>query len=359
MKQHRRYNNSPPPYEETMNPNWQNFLASRGARFEADETSNFGDALAELQAAASDTVLAPLTQFGLIRATGEEAASFLHNLFSNDVQHLGRDRAERCGFCSPKGRLLADFLIWREDQDYLLQLSADIQPGMIRKLGMYVLRSKVKLSDASGDIVLLGIAGSGAAAAISGIGVELPIAPMDTVHFDGGTAIRLDERRIELAVHADAAALVWEKLAGLVRPVGTPVWRWLEIEAGIPHITLATQEVFVPQMANLELIGGVSFTKGCYPGQEVVARTKYLGKVKRRTYRAHLDGACPLPGTDLFSPELPEQSCGKVIEAAASPNGGCEILASMLITSAKAGEVRVGSAEGLPLEFRSLPYPLD
>ena len=146
--------------------NWQDFLASVGARLEAGEACDFGDAQAELKAAAADTVLAPLTQFGVIRATGEDAASFLHNLFSNDVQHLGRERAERCGFCSPKGRLLADFLIWREGQDYLLQLSSDIQPGMLKKLGMYVLRSKVKLSDANSDIVLLGVAGTGAVAAL-------------------------------------------------------------------------------------------------------------------------------------------------------------------------------------------------
>ncbi|MBI4987441.1 MAG: folate-binding protein YgfZ [Rhodocyclales bacterium] len=342
-----------------MNQNWQNYLASRGARFEADETNDFGDALAELQAAAADTVVAPLTQFGLIRATGEDAATFLHSLFSNDVQHLGRDRAERCGFCSPKGRLLADFLVWREDHDYLLQLSADIQPAILKKLGMYVLRSKAKLSDASGDIVLLGIAGNGAAAAIKALGVGIPAAPFDVAHFDGGTVIRLDERRSQLAVRANAASQVWETLASQVRPVGTPAWRWLEIEAGIPHITLPTQEEFVPQMANLELIGGVSFTKGCYPGQEVVARTKYLGKVKRRTYLAHISSGCPLPGTDLFSPELPEQSCGKVIQAAPSPSGGCEILASMLMSSAEAGVVRVGSADGQRLEFRSLPYPLE
>ena len=342
-----------------MNQNWQDFLASRGARFEADETIEFGNALTELQAAASDTVLAPLTQFGLIRATGEDAATFLHNLFSNDVQHLGRDRAERCGFCSPKGRLLADFLIWREDHDYLLQLSADIQPAMLKKLGMYILRSKVKLSDAGGDIVLLGIAGSGAATAVKALGVNLPATPFEVARFDGGTVIRLDDRRSQLAVRTDAAPQIWETLASSARPVGTPAWRWLEIEAGIPHITLPTQEEFVPQMANLELLGGVSFTKGCYPGQEVVARTKYLGKVKRRTYRAHINGDCPLPGTDLFSPDLPEQSCGKVIQAAPSPSGGCELLASMLMSSAEAGDVRVGSADGLRLEFRSLPYALE
>ena len=339
--------------------NWQDFLASVGARLEAGEACDFGDAQAERKAAAGDTVLAPLTQFGVIRATGEDAASFLHNLFSNDVQHLGRERAERCGFCSPKGRLLADFLIWREGQDYLLQLSSDIQPGMLKKLGMYVLRSKVKLSDANSDIVLLGIAGTGAAAALKALGAGIPSSQYDVLRFDAGTAIRLDEHRIQLAVHANAAVPVWNKLASLARPVGTPAWRWLEIAAGVPHITSATQEEFVPQMANLELIGGVSFTKGCYPGQEIVARTKYLGKVKRRTYRASVQSDCPQPGTDLFSPDLADQSCGKVIEAAPSPSGGCELLASMLMSSAEAGDVRVGSADGPRLSFLALPYPLD
>ena len=339
--------------------NWQDFLASVGARLEAGEACDFGDAQAELKAAAADTVLAPLTQFGVIRATGEDAASFLHNLFSNDVQHLGRERAERCGFCSPKGRLLADFLIWREDQDYLLQLSSDIQPGMLKKLGMYILRSKVKLSDANSDIVLLGIAGTGAAAALRALGAGIPSSQYDVLRFDAGTAIRLDEHRIQLAVHANAAVPVWNKLASLASPVGTPAWRWLEIAAGVPHITSATQEEFVPQMANLELIGGVSFTKGCYPGQEIVARTKYLGKVKRRTYRASIQSDCPQPGTDLFSPDLTDQSCGKVIEAAPSPSGGCELLASMLMSSAAAGDVRVGSADGPRLRFLPLPYPLD
>lgn len=339
--------------------NWQDFLASLGARLEAGEACDFGDAQAELKAAAADTVLAPLTQFGVIRATGEDAASFLHNLFSNDVQHLGRERAERCGFCSPKGRLLADFLIWREDQDYLLQLSSDIQPGMLKKLGMYVLRSKVKLSDANSDIVLLGIAGTGAAAALKALGAGIPSSQYDVLRFDAGTAIRLDEHRIQLAVHANAAVPVWNKLASLASPVGTPAWRWLEIAAGVPHITSATQEEFVPQMANLELIGGVSFTKGCYPGQEIVARTKYLGKVKRRTYRASVQSDCPQPGTDLFSPDLTDQSCGKVIEAAPSPSGGCELLASMLMSSAEAGDVRVGSADGPRLRFLALPYPLE
>ncbi len=342
-----------------MNASWQNFLASRGARLEAGQVCDFGDPQAELKAAAAGSVLTPLSQFGLIRATGDDAAAFLHNLMSNDILHLARSRAERCGFCSPKGRLLADFLVWREERDYLLQLSADLQPTLFKKLGMYVLRSKVKLTSAGDEIVLLGLAGEGIAATLKGAGLDDPAAPMDVMHTDFGSVIRLDDRRCQLALRVDAATGVWAKLAEQATPVGVAAWRWLEIVAGIPHITSATQEEFVPQMANLELIGGVSFTKGCYPGQEVVARTKYLGKVKRRTYRAHVTAACPPPGTNLFSIDLPDQSCGKVIEAAPSPEGGCEMLASMLMSSAESGDVRLGSVDGPRLEFRALPYALE
>ncbi len=180
-----------------MNPNWQNFISTRGARLEAGQIRDFGDTQAELKAAATGTVLAPLSQFGLIRATGDDAATFLHNLLSNDVQHLAHNRAERCGFCSPKGRLLADFLIWREAHDYLLQLSADIQPALLKKLGMYVLRSKVKLMNAGDDIVLLGLAGDGTVAALKAAGLDVPAAPMDVAHCAAGSVIRLhDDGRV-------------------------------------------------------------------------------------------------------------------------------------------------------------------
>lgn len=343
-----------------MNPDWLSFLAAQGARIDANETHDFGDALAELQACRSDTVISPLTQYGLIRASGEDAATYLHNLLSNDIQHLGPQHAMRASFCSPKGRMMADFLIWREGADYLLQLAADIQPAILKKLGMYVLRSKVKLSDAGSDWVLFGLSGSGLPAALRALDASPPSVACDLARFEAGTVIRLDDSRCQLAVRGDKAIQVWAKLLSTsVRPVGSPAWRWLEIAAGIPHVTLPTQEEFVPQMANFDLIGGVSFSKGCYPGQEVVARTKYLGKVKRRTYRAHIDGMCPAPGTDLYSPDLPGQSCGKVIAAAPSPEGGCDLLASMLMSSADGGEVRAGAADGPRLAFLPLPYALE
>ena len=339
-----------------MNPAWQNYLESRGATIEAGEPVRFDDSTGGLAAVQNGTVVAPLTHFGLIRCSGEDAANFLHNLFTNDVNHLASGRAELNGFCSAKGRMLADFLMWRDGQDYILQLSADIQPAIRKKLGMYVLRSKVKITDFNEELVLFGVAGPAAEAVVRAATGLVPAQLFDVARFEQGCAIRLDAQRYELAVRADAAQQIWEGLTGEARPVGTEAWRWLDIVAGRPHITAATQEEFVPQMINFELIGGVSFTKGCYPGQEVVARTKYLGKIKRRMYRAHLTGdRCPLPGTDLYSTSLPDQSCGKVVNAAPA-SSGFEALAVIIMSSAEAGDVRLGTIDGPRLEIKPLPY---
>ncbi|MDO8960423.1 MAG: folate-binding protein YgfZ [Rhodocyclaceae bacterium] len=289
----------------------------------------------------------PLTDQGLIRVSGEDAASFLHNLLTNDITHLPADGARHAGLCTAKGRLIASFLIWREGPDYLLQLSADILPGILKKLSMFVLRSKVKLADVSGERTLIGVVG----------GQVGPAEPMHTTSYRGGTAIRLDARRCVLAVPTGEAENIASEL-------GTPGqlsdWHLAEIAAGIPRILAATQEAFVPQMVNYEVaaVGGVSFQKGCYPGQEIVARTHYLGKVKRRMVRASLDA--PLPaGTDVFTPESGEQHCGALVLTAPAPSGGYECLVVVQSSGAEAGEVHVGSPTGPRLKMLTLPYTVE
>jgi len=341
-----------------MNPTWQHFLTVRGARFDAEAVADFGDPALERRSAAMGAGLAPLSDFRLIRATGEDATSFLHNLLSNDIRQLDTAHALRCGLCSPKGRLLADFLVWREDGGFLLQVSADIAPAILKKLAMYVLRSKVRLAAADDEWVLLGLAGEGAWPLLRELGADADPVPLGIARLPQGSAVRLDGNRFQLALRTDLAESVWDRLTEKARPIGAPAWQWLEVVAGIPHITAATQEEFVPQMANFDLIGGVSFTKGCYPGQEVVARTRYLGKVKRRTSRARVEAGCPTAGTDLFSADLPNQSCGKVVQSAPAPDGGCELLASMLMASAESGDVRLGSPDGPVLAFLPLPYAI-
>jgi len=289
----------------------------------------------------------PLTDLGLLRVGGADAAAFLHNLLTNDIAHLRPGAVCRAGLCTPKGRLLATFTIWREGEDFLLLLSADLLPGILKKLSMYVLRSKVTLADLNATRQLIGCVG-------------LPLGPAESLKstsFAGGTALRLDAERVVLAlpVEAPLSAELTASAAGSLDD-----WHLTEIRAGDPRIVAATQEAFVPQMVNYELpaVGGVSFQKGCYPGQEIVARTHYLGKVKRRMYRFRLVQACA-PGTPLFTPESGDQHCGTVVLCAPVPEGGCEALGVVQSSGAETGEVHVGAPAGPLAERLPLPYTVD
>lgn len=338
-----------------MSLDWQDFLAEQKL---AADGAGFGDPNAELMAARDGTVVVPLTDIGLIRVAGDEAVPFLHNLMTNDVATLAADGVRFAGLCSAKGRLLATFTIWRSGTDVLLALSADIQPAILKKLSMYVLRSKVKLTDTGSALVLLGLAGPAARALIEALGAAIPAA-MHTTPVDGGTVLGLADGRFMLAITPEAAMAAWPTLVAQARPAGTATWRWLEIAAGQPRIVATTQELFVPQMVNMEVaaVGGVSFTKGCYPGQEIVARTQYLGKVKRRMYRGKLTQ--PLPaGTDVFTPESQGQHCGALVTVAPAPEGGYECLLVVQSSGADAGEIHVGSADGPTAVLLPLPYSL-
>ncbi|HUW36856.1 MAG TPA: folate-binding protein YgfZ [Rhodocyclaceae bacterium] len=334
--------------------NWTDFLTQQGAR---DDFLHFGDPEGELVSARTATVLVPLADLGLIRAAGEDAASFLHNLLTNDVKGLPADGVRASGMCNAKGRLLASFLMWHDESELLLALSADLLPSVLKKLSMYVLRSKVKLSDERDKTVLLGLSGPGAAEALAGVGAT-PSLSMTLGRFGRGQFINLGGDRHLLAVPAAEVQAVWRDLAALARPAGLAAWHWLEIVAGTPRVVAATQEEFVPQMVNFELVGGVSFNKGCYPGQEIVARTQYLGKIKRRMYRVRIEGAPPVPGAPLFAPETGEQACGTIALGAPSPQGGFEALAVVQSSCFEAGEVHLDNPAGPRLSFLPLPYEL-
>lgn len=341
-----------------MNTAWTEYLARLGATFEQTAV-RFDAPQAEVRAAASGTVAVPLTHLGLIRCQGEDAVPFLHNLLSNDVKKLGGADAQWSSFNSPKGRMLASLLLWKEEDGLTLAASADIRPMLQKKLSMYVLRSKVRLSSAE-DTVLIGVSGADLARVLAAAGAEAPVAPMKHAASGAVRSIRLDARNAVLAVDASGAAELYARLlaAGALR-AGSAAWQFAMIRAGLPLITAATQDEFVAQMLNFELIGGVSFNKGCYPGQEIVARMQYLGKLKKRMYRVRLAcDAAPAPGTDLFAADFGEQSVGKLVNVAPAPEGGYEALAVMQTSSAAAGDVHLGAPDGPRLEILELPYPL-
>jgi tRNA-modifying protein YgfZ len=331
-----------------MNPNWRSFLESTEAVFSAEvsEISSFGDAAGELQAAGHQTVIVPLTHLALIEAAGDEAKSFLHSQFTSDVNHLADSQAQHAGWCSAKGRMQASFVLWHAAEKYHLTLATDLLEATLKRLKMFVLRAKVTLS-AEDEQVLLGLSGPQAGEALASSGLPVPQAALQIGVKDGCTVLHLDAGRFMVAAPAAAAPALWQKLTVKARPAGTPAWRWLDVQAAFPLVTLATKEEFVPQMADFEKIGGISFHKGCYPGQEIVARTQYLGKVKRHLYR--ISSGVPLQaGDDLYSPENPDQASGKVMTAAPAPNGGFAALA--VVQSNFAANLHLGSREGPQLQ---------
>lgn len=328
-----------------MNANWQEFLGAQGAHVDGGTVHDFGDPAAELAAARDATIVAPLTHLGIIECAGDDARTFLHNQLTSDVNHLEAEAAQYASWCSPKGRMLASFLLFRRDSAYLALLSADLQEFIQNRLQMYVLRSKVKIASRSGDHEIIGISGPQAAVALQSAELPAPAATMATAAFANGSVIRLDEARYIVVVAGDAAPAVWQRLAVNATAAGTPAWQWLDIAAGIPRVSDATKEAFVPQMTNLDRIGGVSFHKGCYPGQEVVARTQYLGKVKRHLYRVH--AADPLTaGMQIFPAATPDQPCGQIANAAPSPDGGYDALAVILEDTIANGELKAGLPDG-------------
>lgn len=342
-----------------MTPDWQTFLTQQGASIPTDIVQHFDDAAAELTSAAQGTILCDLGQFNCLRVSGEDAQSFLQNLLSNDIREVNGGRAQWSSFNSAKGRMLATFLIWRDNDDYLLQLPTSLAEAMRKKLGMYVLRAKVKITNASAEILSLGLSGTQAQDVLHKLGFAMPDQMLGVTTEDRASVIRLSDTRFQLNTTAAQAPDLWLSLAAHAKPVGSPCWDWLNIRAGIPIILPQTQEQFVPQMANLDLIGGINFKKGCYPGQEIVARMHYLGKLKRRMYLAHVEStAMPQPGDEIFSADMAGQPSGMIANAAAAPGGGYDVLAAVQTTSRETETLHLSSLQGSPLTIQELPYPM-
>jgi len=332
-----------------MSPSWLNFLEETGAVFDPGrkEVLHFGNPAVELVTAQTATVLAPLLHLGLIEGIGKDARSFLHSQLTSDINHLEINQAQHSAWCSAKGRMLASFLTWRNGEAYQLALAAELVEAIMKRMQMFVLRSQVKFANFSDSHILLGLAGPEAADALTAANLPTPAQPLGAVAAANNNVIRLDSERFVVAAPWEVAGALWKDISAVARPVGMPVWRWLDIRAGLPLVTEATREEFVPQMADFEKIGGVSFHKGCYPGQEIVARTQYLGKVKRHLYRLRSNAGLQA-GDDLHSPLNPEQAIGKVVSAAPSPAGGFEALA--VVQSNFSGDLRLGALEGPPVE---------
>ena len=315
------------------------------------------DAQGELETAARDAVIADLSHCGLIAATGPEAQGFLHSQLTSDVLAVDATHSQLAAYLTPKGRALALFRIWRSADEFRLMLPRDLIEPTLRRLRMYVLRTKVELRDASDERVLLGWA---PAANALGAPLALPQAADEARGDADVTVVNLPGPRARYLFDATPAAAVglWEALRA--RPVGTPAWEWLEIEAGQPQVYSPTVESFIPQMLNLDRLNGVSFKKGCYPGQEIVARLRYLGQLKRRMTALHCTSEIlPPPGTPLYASAEAQQASGEVVRAARAPRGGVDMLAVVELSIRALPQLALGTPAGPACEFRPLPYRTD
>jgi len=340
-----------------MNNQWKQFLQQQGLLLQEGKNPHFSHPTSELVTTSNGNVLCNLDCYARLRITGEDAQAFLQNLLSNDIRQVSATRAQYSSLNSAKGRVLATLFICQDDDGYLLQLPTSLSASIHKKLAMYVLRAKVKIIDASDEIIALGVSGKNAQLALSALFGAIPENQLDSIQNEQASLIKVDATRYQINIRARDAAALWTALAPSFTPVGSACWNWLEIRAGIPAVTMPTQEQFVAQMINLDVIDAVNFKKGCYPGQEIVARMQYLGKLKRRMYLVHGESAdVPQAGVELFSADLPGQATGMMVNASPSPEGGFDGLAVVQISSRETTHVHLGSSDGAILEFRPLPY---
>ena len=290
-----------------------------------------------------------LTDWALLRAHGADAATFLQGQLTQDVVGLRAGEARLAGYCSAKGRLLASFIVWRMgDDQFGLLCSADLAAAVRKRLSMYVLRARCRVDDASGEWLVFGLAGAAAQRLT-----------------DAAKPWSARQQGAQWSIALPAAEQAPRAL--LVQPAAAPapslpaldphVWSLLEVLSGMPRVTAATAEQFVPQMVNFELVGGVHFQKGCYPGQEVVARSQYRGTIKRRMHLFATNGSAQ-PGQEVFHSDDSAQPAGLVVNAAATAGSGCRLLAEVKLASLEGGSLHLGSADGPLLRRLPLPYPL-
>ena len=294
--------------------------------------------------------VAALTHLGVIKIVGEDAAKFIHGQLTQDFSLLGQDSARLAAFCSAKGRMQASFIGFKRGTDAIfLVCSRDILATTLKRLSMFVLRAKARLSDASSEFALYGLAGD----ATQDMG---PAADAMWSKQDMG-----DASVIRLYPANGIARQMWVGPADAPAPACAPlalgVWLWSEVRSGVATLTAPVFEAFVPQMLNYESLGGVNFKKGCYPGQEVVARSQFRGTLKRRAYVVHGLSAMQA-GDEVFSASDPEQSVGTVVQAAPAPSGGFDAIISVQLSALQTPDLHLGSALGVALLVLPLPYPL-
>ncbi len=324
-----------------MNHAWADFLASQ-------TRSPGGTSL--------PAVFGDLPRFAVLRFKGPDAGVFLHGQLTCDVHALPADHWTWGAYCSAKGRVLATFILWQDADGYRMLLPQTLTTALTKRLRMFVLRSQVTIDDESEAIVLLGIRTGADESVLSILDFTEPHRAFALRRRGKLDALHLTDSRTLIVAPIEDAKQCWKALQGLIQIGSAAQWDQLSIAQGEPWVQPQTQDAFVPQMLNLELLNGVSFTKGCYPGQEIVARSQHLGQVKRRLYRFRTTATGSLgPGSPIFAAGDTSQPVGTVTCAAPAGDDSTEMLA-VVQTAAQRAELHWGTPGGPTLELCPLPY---
>lgn len=300
-----------------------------------------------------------LDPLGLIRAQGPDARAFLQSQLSNDAALVGAAQAQLSGYCSAKGRLLAVLTLMQLEsaQSFGLELPAELLAPTLKRLRMYLLRSKLALDDVSAEWPALGLAGVQAAELLTRLNLSVPTAALGTAMTDSVLVLRRPGAwpRYVLRAAPERLASIEQALAALPElPMNN--WARAELLAGLPSVRAATVEQFVPQTIDLDLAGGISFSKGCYPGQEIVARVHYLGRLKQRLHLAECAEAAE-PGQAVLLAGGDGQAVGEVMDCAAQGDGSHLLALSLRLDHADSTGLRLDRAEGpLLTRVRAAPH---
>ncbi len=339
-----------------MHNDWKRFLESHAASITDDGWVSF-----EQRQPAFKSALCDLSYLGLIRITGKDSIDFLQGQFTNDITTLTAQQCQLSACCNPKGHILANgWFFHRDDDEILFQLPGTTLPTLLKRLSMFVFRAAVKLTDASDELIRIGLVGSHAREQLGQILPNLPTASQPVAQAGDLTIVQLPGSlpRFEIIGPQPSIEKIWKALSTVAAPTNSRFWALQDIRAGIPTIYPATVEAFIPQMVNMQLLNGISFSKGCYCGQEVVARTQHRGTLKRRMYLAHINGnRQPSAGDELFSHSAAHgKPAGMVVDAQPAPEGGFDALVMVQIPCFEADDIHLKDAAGEKLAFRTLPY---
>ena len=333
-----------------MHPQWQQFISNNHPA---------SDGVLSVD----ENILVDLSHLGIIEAKGADCHDFLQGQLTNDIRLLTAEAGQLSSYCSPKGRMLALMRMFKRDESIFMLLPHETLEATLKRLTMFVMRSQVTLSDVSSQWVCFGVSGPNAMTALANYVPSMPEGNSAVLSYEDISLLSLTsyQQRYIVFTTAEKAQEIWESLSNTFTVAAKAQWELLDIYAGLPNIELSTVEAFVPQMVNLQILNGVNFKKGCYTGQEVVARMQYLGKLKRRMYHAHVEtDDVPKAGETLESPQSSSgQGAGRIVSAAPSPEGGYELLIVTEIESAENGTLHLTGNEDASISIAELPYSME